>query len=131
MSYLYMQKQKPTNATGVPVSIDAIDPNGNLVHLGDTTSDASGQYSLPLNTNTLAAGAGTYKITATFSGSKSYFSSSAQTSLCITEAAATPSPQPLAGQSPTDMYILGGIAAIIIAIAIVGAVLLIAIKKRP
>jgi hypothetical protein len=130
-SYLYMQKPKPTNATGVPVSIDALDPNGNLVHLGDTASDASGQYSIALNTNELAAGAGIYKVIATFQGSKSYFSSSAQTSLCVTEAAATPSPQPLTTQPLTDMYVLGGVAAIIIAIAIVGAVMLIAIRKRP
>ncbi len=42
MEYVYMQNPKPSDATGVPVSIDAIDPNGNLVHLGDATSDASG-----------------------------------------------------------------------------------------
>ncbi|MGE5575263.1 MAG: PQQ-binding-like beta-propeller repeat protein, partial [Ignavibacteria bacterium] len=130
-SYLYMQKQKPTNATGVPVSIDAIDPNGNLVHLDDVTSDSNGQFSLALNTNTLAAGAGMYKIIATFAGSKSYFSSSAQTALSVTQAETIATSQPVVQQPPTDMYILGGVAAIIAAIAIVGAVLLIAIRKRP
>ena len=44
MEYLYQQQAKPMNATGVPVSIDAIDPNGNQIHLGDTHSDINGQF---------------------------------------------------------------------------------------
>ena len=36
----YTSNKHILNAKGVPVSIDAIDPNGNLVHLGDVTSDA-------------------------------------------------------------------------------------------
>jgi hypothetical protein len=126
-----MQKQKPTNATGVPVSIDAIDPNGNLVHLSDVTSDANGQYNFALNTNTLAAGAGTYKIVASFAGSKSYFSSSAQTALSVTEAAPTASPQPVTAQPPTEMYVGAAAAAIIVAIAIVGLVTVLMLRKRP
>jgi len=34
MEYIYEQQPKPANAIGVPVSIDAYDPNGNLIHLG-------------------------------------------------------------------------------------------------
>jgi hypothetical protein len=41
-----MQKPRPTDTTGVTVSIDAIDSNNNFVHLGGATSDASGLYSL-------------------------------------------------------------------------------------
>ena len=130
-SYLYMQKQKPTNATGVPVSIDAIDPNGNLIHLGDVTSDASGQYSLALNTNTLAAGAGTYKVIVSFAGSKSYFSSSAQTSLCVTEAAPTTASAPVAAVSMADQYFIPAVATIILAIAIGFAVTILVLRKRP
>jgi hypothetical protein len=44
MKYVYVHFPKPTNATGVPVSIDAIDPNNNYIHIGDATSDASGLF---------------------------------------------------------------------------------------
>jgi len=40
------------------------------------------------------------------------------------------SPQPVTEQPPVGMYIAGAVVAIIVAIAIVGAVLLIAIRKR-
>jgi hypothetical protein len=40
MSYLYMQKPKPANATGVLVHLTAIDPNGNYQDIGYTTSNA-------------------------------------------------------------------------------------------
>ena len=45
MEYLYMQQPMPFNVTGVPVSLDAYDPNGNLVHIGTATSDGSGHFS--------------------------------------------------------------------------------------
>ena len=66
MEYVYTQKPLPTNITGVPVSLDAIDPNGNSIHLGDVTSDANGYYCLLVNPNVLSAGAGTYKVIANF-----------------------------------------------------------------
>ena len=50
MEYLYENQAKPTNATGVPVSLSAIDPNGNLVTIGTTTSDINGNYGLALQT---------------------------------------------------------------------------------
>ncbi len=36
MEYIYLQQPKPSNATGVPVRIDVIDPNGNFVNIGTT-----------------------------------------------------------------------------------------------
>ena len=44
MLYVYKQFSQPMDATGVPVSIDAVDPNGNYIHLGDAVSDASGRF---------------------------------------------------------------------------------------
>ncbi len=126
-SYLYMQKAKPTNATGVLVSLDTVDPNGNLVHIDDVTSDSNGMF----KTMWTPQIPGAYTIIASFAGSKSYFSSSSETAMAITEAAPTPTAIPATVQPPTDMYIVGGVAAIIVAIAIVGAILLIAIRKRP
>jgi hypothetical protein len=45
MLYVYKQFPMPM-ASGVLVSIDAVDPNGNYVHLGDTVSDANGRFSI-------------------------------------------------------------------------------------
>ena len=130
MMYLYEQQLKPTNASGVPVTISVIDPNGNLVNLGTATSDVNGFYSFQVNPDMLTAGAGTYTVIASFAGSNSYGSSNAESAFTINSAAPTASPQPVAAQPPTDMYILGAAVAIIIAIAIVGIVLFITIRKR-
>ncbi len=45
MLYVYKQFQQPTNIMGVPVSLNAMDSNNNYIHLGDTTTDASGTFS--------------------------------------------------------------------------------------
>jgi outer membrane protein assembly factor BamB len=127
MEYTYMQQPKP-DATGVPVSIDAIDPNNNNVHLGDAVSDASGHFAFTWETPNIA---GQYTIIAHFMGSKSYFGSSSEATAYVSEAAATPTPSPAPAAPQTDMYILGGVIAIIIAIAIVGAIILVAVRKRP
>ncbi len=94
MEYLYEQQPKPASATGVPVSIDAIDPNRNLVHIGDATSDSSGFYCLGVNTNILGAGPGIYKVVATFAGSNSYAPSSAECAFTLYSTSAGPSPSP-------------------------------------
>ena len=52
---------QPTNVTGVPVSIDAVDPNGNAVHIADVVSDQNGVFSYLYTTNI----AGAYKLTLT------------------------------------------------------------------
>jgi len=44
MEYLHMQKPIPADVTGVPVSLDTLDPNGNFVHIGDVTTDMSGTF---------------------------------------------------------------------------------------
>ena len=41
MEYVYMQKPKPTNTTGVEVVFETQDPNGNNYEIGRTTSDAA------------------------------------------------------------------------------------------
>src|SRR5208283_3839528 len=81
MDYVYYQM--PINGLygnitvqGVPVSIDAVDPNGNAVHIATVTSDTSGTYSYTWTPPTTT---GDYKITATFAGSLSYGYSYAET----------------------------------------------------
>ena len=127
MEYLYMQRPMPTSVTGVPVSIDVIDANGNYRNIGSATSDNHGTFSYMWQPDI----SGMYTIIASFQGSKSYYPSTAETAMGVTEAAPTASPNPEVVLPPTEMYILGGVAAIIIAIGIVGAILLLAIKKRP
>ena len=129
MEYLHMQTAIPSDIQGVQVSVDAVDPNGNPVHIGDTTSDMSGTYALAWAPTI----AGNYQITATFMGSNSYGSSWAETHAIVvdTQLSTTAPTQTISlGQTTTDalgMYIIAGVIAIIIAIAIVGILLL---KKK-
>ncbi len=106
--------------TGVPVSIDAVDPNGNAMHLGDTVSDMSGTFSFAWQPTV----AGEYKITATFMGSESYGSSYAQTAAIVADAVAAPSDEPTnITMPPFELYIAGSTVAIIVAIVVVGLLL--------
>jgi outer membrane protein assembly factor BamB len=128
MAYLYEQSPKPTNATGVPVTLTAIDPNGNYQTIGTTTSDANGQFSYTYTPPV----PGAYKITASFAGSNSYFSSTAQTTMGFEEAAATAAPTTTAPvQSVADTYFIPAIVAILIVVVIGFALLYLTIKKRP
>jgi uncharacterized protein YfaS (alpha-2-macroglobulin family) len=129
MMYLYEQQPKPTNAIGVQVELNAIDPNGNLINLGTATTDINGFYYFQVNPNMLQAGAGTYQVIASFAGSESYGSSNAESAFTINSAAPTSSPVPLQTQPPTEMYFGISTVAIIIAIAIATALMM--LKKRP
>ena len=127
MEYAYQQQIKPTNATGVDVVISVLDPNNNYYEIGRTTSDATGSYKLLFTPEV----PGEYTITAKFEGSESYYGSYAETAIGIEEAsAATPGPtQPITVMS--DPYLLPGIAAIIIAIAVGFAITILVLRKRP
>jgi hypothetical protein len=128
MEYVYMQKPRPTDATGVPIALSVVDANGNYREIGTTTSDADGFYSYQWTPDI----EGKYTVYASFVGSESYWPSHAVTAFAVDPAPATPTPtqQPIA--SVADTYILPGIIGIIVAILIVGVVLaLLMIKKRP
>jgi hypothetical protein len=129
MEYLYMQQAKPTNATGVSVSIDTIDPNGNFVHIGDTTSDIYGSYGLPYTPDI----PGTYQIIASFKGSAAYGSSSSSTYITVSEPPTSTAPSSTTPpQSVADLYFVPAIVGIIVAIVLVGAVLaMLMLRKRP
>ena len=128
MEYVYMQQDKPTNATGVPISVAVVDSNGNYRSIGNTVSDSSGTYSLQWTPDIT----GKYTVIATFAGSNAYYGSSAETSFAVDAAAATPAPTQVPTQSMADAYLLPSVVAIIVAIAVVGAILaLLVIRKRP
>jgi hypothetical protein len=99
MEYVYMQKPKPTEVTGVKVHLTAIDPNGNFQDLGTATSNSLGNYAIEWTPPV----PGLYTVTATFEGSESYYRSEAGTSFAVSESAsAAPviTPTPTATQPP-------------------------------
>jgi hypothetical protein len=126
MEHLFQQRPIPTNATGVPVTIYAIDPNNNYIPIGNVTSDMNGNYGIEYTPEV----PGTYHIFASFAGSESYGPSSATTYLSIGEATPTASPYAELAVPPTEMYILAAAVAIIVAIAIGFAVTILILKKR-
>jgi hypothetical protein len=127
MQYVYMQKPKPTNVTGVEVVLSVLDPNNNYYEVGRTTSDANGLFSCAFTPEV----PGKYTVIATFEGSESYWQSHAETALYVEEApAATPEPTPTPA-SVADMYFLPVSIGMIIAIVIVLALLvLLLLRKR-
>jgi hypothetical protein len=127
MEYMYHQRPKPTNANGVPVTLHAIDPNGNNIPIGTVTSDLTGVYGLKFTPEV----PGTYQIVANFEGSNSYGPSTAQTYMSVSEASPTASPYPQITMPATETYIIGVGIAIIIAIAIGFIVTILVLRKRP
>jgi outer membrane protein assembly factor BamB len=126
MEYMFHQRPKPTNATGVEVILETIDPNNNFYEIGRTTSDMEGNYGFMFTPEV----PGTYQIIARFEGSASYGSSSATTYMGVSEAPqATPTPTP-PPPTMTDTYVLGIGAGAIIAIVVVGLVLALMLRKR-
>ncbi|MFB3889850.1 MAG: PQQ-binding-like beta-propeller repeat protein [Candidatus Bathyarchaeia archaeon] len=156
MEYLYMQRPRPTNATGVPVKVTCYDPNGNFQAIGTVTSDDGGSFGIaftpPLE--------GSYYIRATFEGTQSYGDSYATTYMVVgpaapapavvtptppvttaTPPASTPPPvttpptqsvspslPPPPEQAPqTEMYVIAAVVVIIVVVAAVAAVIL---KRR-
>ncbi len=128
MDYKFQQQIYPTNATGVSVSLDTIDPNGNFVHIGDVTSDTSGNYGVKFTPEV----PGTYQIIASFAGSKSYGPSSDTTYLTVGDAAATAAPSTPIPASVADMYFVPAIAGLFVLIIVVLVlVVLMMLRKRP
>jgi outer membrane protein assembly factor BamB len=127
MQYVYMQFPRPTNATGVEVTIDVLDSNGNYRNIGTTTSDSSGAYGFSWQPDI----PGTYKVIATFAGSKSYWPSHAVTYFTVDEAPqASPPPTPTPA-SAADLYFIPATAGMIVAIVVVGAlIILLMLRKR-
>jgi outer membrane protein assembly factor BamB len=127
MEYVYMQKAFPKNTTGVDVTISVIDSNGNFRDIGTATSDASGFYSLQWTPDI----PGKYTVIATFPGSEGYYRSYAEAAFVVDPA---PEPEPVVEiptPPPTEMYVMGAAVAIIIAVAVVGALLAMMLRKRP
>jgi hypothetical protein len=119
MKYVYQQNSRPTDATGVEVTLNVIDANNNFREIGKTTTDADGFYSF----SWIPDIPGKFTVYASFAGSESFYPSHAEAAFVVDPA---PEPYPVVEiptPPPTETYVLGGTVAIIIAIAIVGALL--------
>jgi len=129
----YIHKQMPIagiwsneTITGVPVSIDTVDPNGNFIHIGDVTSDG---YSGTFGHMWTPEVPGTYTVMATFMGDESYGSSFAQTYLGVVEAPEPPPeygsdewpeyPEPEKAADYTPMFLAVIAAVVVVAILVV------------
>jgi hypothetical protein len=132
MDYLNMQNStllnNPPNCIGVPVTLTAVDPNGNVVTIGTATSNYQGNYGFQWTPTT----SGFYTIYATFAGSNSYYQSAASTYATVSTApTVSPTPTPVSGLATTSdllTYIVVAIVVIVIAIAIATVLML---RKRP
>jgi outer membrane protein assembly factor BamB len=121
MKFIYMQQPCPTNATGVEVSLDTLDPNGNFIHIATVTSDSSGMFKKMWTPEV----PGEYTIIASFMGTESYGSSYAETSIGVSEApSTTPPTQPTTPESPMLTYVLAAVIALIIIVLAIGILLL-------
>ena len=127
MEYVYMQKPRPKDITGVPVAIDVLDANGNTRKIGTAISDENGFYSLMWKPDI----SGKYTVTASFVGSEAYWPSRDETAFGVDEALPAEPVPPEQQPSMTDTYVLGMGIAIIIAVVIVGVVLALILRKRP
>jgi len=149
MEHLYMQKPKPTNATGVVVKLTVYDPNGDPHDVGTTTTDTTGKFALAWTPSI----EGLHYLEATFGGTNSYWGSqesayftvgaakSAQPTSTPTQtpsSSTTPTPStptatptisptvaPLPSEGfPTEALLIIGVAVIIIAVVAAAALLL-------
>jgi len=105
MEYLYDQKPKPTNATGVTVFLQAVKSDGTVIDIWHVTTDIMGRFEYTWTPPT----SDTYKILATFEGSESYWSSSQECALSVGPAATTinvPSANDVASQVVSQLPVV-------------------------
>jgi len=127
MGYVYQQKPLPTNFTGVQVTVDVLDSNGNYRNIGSAMTDATGMYTLSWKPDIV----GNFTVVATFHGTNGYWPSSSETSCVVDPAAPTPAPTATPAASVVDTYFVPSVIAIIVVIVIVGALIILMQRKRP
>jgi len=129
MAYMFMDQPLPTQATGVPVTLTAIDPNGNYIVIGNATSDINGIYHFTWTPPNIP---GTYTISATFTGSNSYYCSGSDTSVNVVSPGAPTAAPTATPTSVADLYFVPAIAGLFVLIIVVAIVLaLLMLRKRP
>ncbi len=126
MEYVYMQRPRPADTVGVDVLLCVLDSNGNCREIGTTTTDADGFFSFEWTPDI----PGKFTLTATFAGSQGYWPSHDVTAFTVMEPAEA-TPPPASEPAPmTDTYVLGFGTVMIIAIVVIGAIVILMLRKR-
>jgi outer membrane protein assembly factor BamB len=126
MEYVYQQKARPSNTTGVEVTLSVLDSNNNCYEIGTATSDANGFFSFEWTPII----PGKFTVYATFEGSEGYWPSQAETAFTVMNPPEATPPPTAPPASNTDAYVTGFGIGIIIAIVAVGIVLVLMLRKR-
>jgi hypothetical protein len=113
---------------GVPVSLDAIDSEGNVINIGSVTTNG---YYGTFSYNWTPPKEDMFTITASFAADDSYGSSSAATAVAVGPAPQPPETTPQQQIPDYSMTLYGLTAAVIIAIAIGLVNLVVYLRKRP
>lgn len=128
MAYVYMQQNIPSNFTGVQVTLNVIDQNGNYRNIGTTTTDQTGTYRLTWTPDI----SGDYTVIASFAGTNGYWPSYAEDGFTVMnqpENTAVPTEAP---KSMADQYFIPAIAGMFVLIIIILVLLIVLLmKKRP
>lgn len=125
MEYVYMNRPRP-QVTGVPVQLSVIDATGTETAIGTTASDSTGYFHFLYTSEK----EGTYTLVARFNGSAAYYPSSAKTVFSIAApvpAVVIPPPEPA---PMTDTYLLLSAIGIIVALAVVGGIVVMVLKRN-
>ena len=126
MGYIYQQRPMPSNFTGVDVTINVVDANGNYRIIGTTKTDITGAFNLVWQPDI----AGKYTVYATFPGTNSYWPSTGSSVFNIMETGATASPGATAAPSMADQILLPLGVVIIIVVIIMGLAILLMLRRR-
>jgi hypothetical protein len=131
MQYLHFQYPQDglyhnETLTGVPVTLTAMSSDGSVTDIG--TVITNGYYGT-FGYSWTPPAEGTYTVMASFAGDDSYGSSSAATTITIGPAPTT-TETPQTTVPDYTMTIIYATIAIIVAVAIVGLLILLAVRKR-
>ncbi len=124
MGYVYQQRPRPTNTIGVEVVLSVLDANNNFREIGRTTTDASGFYNFQWTPDIT----GKYTVVASFAGTKAYWPSSAEAGFVVDPVVETPTVEIPPDNSGT--YIMYAAIAIIIAMIVIGAIIILALRRK-
>ena len=100
--------------------------HGDVIDIGTVTSDSGGLFKKTWT----PPSEGEYTVYATFDGSSSYYGSNAETALSVTKAPQAPTDGGTGAQPDNTMTIIGVGIALAIVIAVVGALLFLALRRR-
>ncbi len=125
MLYVYKQFARPTNASGVEVTLSVLDANNNYREIGKATTNTDGFFNFAWTPDI----EGTYTLYASFTGSKAYYPSHALAAFNVGPAAQETPPVNIPPDNSATNIMYAAIA-IIVAIFIAMAIAVLILRKR-